>query len=384
MKSCIRVPRVFLPRENFENWAVVACDRFAHDPSYWERVARKVSDAPSVLSCILPDEFTEDDEEIRIKQIRENMFEHLESGVLERLNRGMILVARSTSSGVRRGILANIDLEEFSPLGEKSAVIRASTDTIPSLVERRLHVRRASVLEFPHTVLLYRDKKDKIFRSLDDDLELLYEIELLERGGKISAYFIPDVDAEYLAHDLMGHADPCFVVADGNHSLAGAKAHWEEIKKTISASEARNHPARFMLVEFVNGLDDAVSFHPVHRLIKEIEPEVFCDFYSRKIKCKREGNLLFPLLSDAESYQKSEAVIRDYLKQNYGKVEYRTERPSELLQADDCAVVALPAVEKQELFAAAKSGERYPAKTFQLGGEEDARYSFEGREISYD
>ena len=382
MKNCIRIPRVFLPRNNFETWAVTACDRHPYDRLYWERVAQEKGDAPSALFCIFPDAFRGEEQEARLEELRESMYMYLENGVLERLNRGMVLVERTTSKGVRRGLLANIDLEEYSPESEKGAIVRASTETLPSIVETRLQVRQKSVLEFPHAVLLYRDKKDKVLRGLYDDLEQLYDIELPE-GGSVKAYFIPEEEAEFTAHDLIAKADPCFVVADGNHSLAAAKAHWDELKSTLLPAEMRNHPARFMLVEFVNAQDPAVAFEPVHRVVRDIEPEAFCDYFCRKVKSKREKNILYPILSGADSYASVDKTIGEFIRQNYGRVEYRSDRPS-LLGQDDCVVVALPAVETEELYAAVKGGKRFPAKTFCLGAETDARYSIEGREISYD
>jgi uncharacterized protein (DUF1015 family) len=55
-----------------------------------------------------------------------------------------------------------------------------------------------------------------------------------------------------------------FAVGDGNHSLASAKAVWEELKQ----SGARlDHPARFALVEIVNIYDDGLTFEPIHRVV---------------------------------------------------------------------------------------------------------------------
>lgn len=383
MKNCIRVPRVFLPRDNFESWAVCAGDRFSRDRTYWEDVERRRREKPTAFSCIVPDVYLHEEEETRIREARENQYALLEKGEIERLNRGMILVRRMTTKGLRQGIVANIDLEEFS-FSEKGASIRSTSETIDKLVEARMKQREASVLEFPHTVLLYRDKKDKLLKSLDNDYEVLYEAELWEEGGKITAQFIPESEAVFLAHDLMARADPCFVVADGNHTLAAAKANWEEVKKTLSAAEAKNHPARFTLAEFVNGMDETVSFEPIHRIVSEIEPEAFCDHFSRKVKCKRENNILYPILTDVESYRRVDEIICDFLRQNFGRLEYVSGRPAALCKGEDCVVVALPPVEKEELFAAAKSGKRYPPKTFMLGAERDARYLLEGREISYD
>lgn len=56
-------------------------------------------------------------------------------------------------------------------------------------------------------------------------------------------------------------------VGDGNHSLATAKACWEQIKPTLSEAERENHPARFALCELVNLHSPALVFRPVHRVV---------------------------------------------------------------------------------------------------------------------
>lgn len=379
MKSCIRVPRVFLPRENYESWGAPPCS-YSFERSFWEDFARGLGETPSVYHCLVPDAFSGEEEE-RIQEARENMYEYLESGALERLNRGMIYTVRTSASGAaRRGILASVDLEEVSFEGEKGASVRSALETIPEVVQSRMRAREAFVLEFPHVVLLYRDKKDKILRALDDELELLFDVPLGSDGGRLVSRYIPEEDSILLAHDLIARADPCFLVADGAHELAGAKAHWEEIKRTISPSEARNHPARYLLAEFVNGLDEALAFEPLHRRVRGIEPEAFCDYFARKVKCKRQGNVLFPILTDAESYRAADSAIFEFLKQNTGAVDYSAARPALLADADS-VVVALPAPAAEDLYAAVKSGKRYPARAFRL---KEPRFSFEGREISYD
>ena len=384
MRTCLRIPRLYHPRNGYEKWAVIACDRFAPDRAYWERVAKEIGDAPSVLSCISPDAFLGDEDEARLKSVHEGMYEHLESGALERLYPGMIYVVRETTRGERRGLVAMLDLEEYSPECEKGASIRASTQTLPSLVEARRNVRQESVMEFPHAILLYRDKKDKLLRELDkEELELLYDVELPGGGGNIKGYFLYQDLARNVIRELHGYADPCFIVAEGNHSLAASKQHWEDIKKTISETETRNHPARFFLAEFVNVMSESVVFEPVHRVVSEIETEAFCDYFARNVKCKREGNLLYPVLTGSESYNKVDQVIQEYRRINFGKVNYCAGRPVSLAK-EDSVVIALPAVDKNEVVDAVKHGRLYPPKCFRLGAEQDARYCFEGREISYD
>lgn len=56
-------------------------------------------------------------------------------------------------------------------------------------------------------------------------------------------------------------------MGDGNHSLATAKANYENLKKTMSKEEYLNNPARYALVEIVNLHSEALEFEPIHRVI---------------------------------------------------------------------------------------------------------------------
>ena len=111
MKNCLRIPRILIPREGFEKWAVIACDQFTSDREYWKRVERCVADAPSTLRFILPEACLGEEEEERISAAREHMYEALVSDKLVKLNRGLVFTERTTREGVRRGIVAAFDLE---------------------------------------------------------------------------------------------------------------------------------------------------------------------------------------------------------------------------------------------------------------------------------
>ena len=247
MKSCIRIPRLFLPRD-FERWVAPPCDAPA---DLWQPLSGE--EGVTARDCTIPDFLRGAGEEAQLEKMRNNMYAALENGEIERFERGSLLVRRETSHGVRKGILANIDLEELLPEG--GGTIRLSTATDPELVLWRQRRRERSVLEFPHTLLCYRDKRNKIMRALEEE-ELAPVYDFHTRFCSLKGEFIYDFIAEELMHDLMKCADPCFGVLDGNHSLVAAKRHWE--KGTISAEEAKNHPARFTLAEFVNICDPAV------------------------------------------------------------------------------------------------------------------------------
>ena len=77
-------------------------------------------------------------------------------------------------------------------------------------------------------------------------------------------------------------------VGDGNHSLATAKACYENLKKTMSEEEAKNSLARYALVEVVNLHSDALEFEPIHRVVFGVEPakmiEEFEKYYQLNVE----------------------------------------------------------------------------------------------------
>ena len=387
MRSCLRIPRILIPREGFEKWAVIACDQFTSDRAYWERVAQTVGDAPSTLRFILPEVYLGEEDESYIAQIHGNMYRALEEEQVEKLNRGWILTERTTSSGVRRGIVAAIDLEGYT--FEKGVVspIRSSEEVVPSRLPARVQVRRGAPLEFPHAVLFYRDKRDKVMRRLqEEELEKLYDFDLMEGGGHLTGYFIYEDLAEEIASMLYGKGEPAFAVADGNHSVAAAKAYWEEVKKGLTDEEQLFHPARFTLVELENIYDEAVVFHPIHRIVKGIEPDALCDFFKKKAKCKVEGSLIYPALSSgAAAVSQVDSIIEEFVKSNGGTIDYiHGLKELKALCGEDSVGIVLTSLDKDDFFDCLKGGKNFPKKTFSLGEGSEKRYYLEGREISYD
>ena len=386
MKNCFRIPRVLLPRKGFRKWAVIACDQFTSDRGYWERVAREVGDAPSAFHMILPEVYLGENDEERIENIHESMRYALEEGWMHKAARGLVLVERTTKAGVRRGLLACIDLEEHSYEEGASSLIRATEEVVPSRLPPRVAVRRGALVEFPHAMVFYRDKKDKLMSALErEDLEKLYDFDLMEHGGHLTGWFLPEDISIDALHMLSGLASPCFAVADGNHSVAAAKAYWEEVREKLPERERRNHPARFTLVEMVNVFDEAIAFHPIHRLVKETDAEAFCSYFAGKVPCTRQGRTLYPKIASApECVSRTDEAIAEYLKHNEGKVDYV--HGDEFLKdpGEDCAAIAMPELDREEIFTTLKKGKRFPRKTFSIGEAEDKRYYLEGREISYD
>jgi hypothetical protein len=60
-------------------------------------------------------------------------------------------------------------------------------------------------------------------------------------------------------------------MGDGNHSLATAKAIWEQKKLTLNDEQRANDAARFALVELVNVHDTGLAFEPIHRVLFNVD-----------------------------------------------------------------------------------------------------------------
>ena len=99
--------------------------------------------------------------------------------------------------------------------------------------------------------------------------------------------------------------------------------YWEELKPTLKKEELSRHPARFMLTELVNLYDPAIVFYPIHRLVKEVETEAFCDFFMKNVKCRREGNVLIPALpAGAEGVRRTDELCEAFVRVNGGTIDY--------------------------------------------------------------
>lgn len=388
MKTCIRIPRILLPEGGFEKWAVIACDQFTSDKEYWNRVKKFVGDEPSTLNFILPEAFLGEDDEERIREIHENMYRALEEEKLVKIERGMMLVERETKSGVRRGLVTAIDLEAFTTEAGAVSPVRPSEAVVPSRLPARVALRRGAPVEFPHAMLFYRDKRCRLINALmREKPDMYYDFQLMEGGGRLTGYFIPDDLAQDVARELQSGSEPYFAVADGNHSVAAAKAYWEEIKKDLTEEERRDHPARFTLVELVNLYDEAVVFHPIHRLVKEVDEQIFCDYVQRQVKCMKAGSVLYPSVpASGEGVRQIDEIIERYVHENGGKIDYihGEENLVKFAREENCAGVILRPIDKDGFFEQLAGGGIFPKKTFSVGEDCEKRYYVEGKEISYD
>jgi len=292
----IGVPDILLPQSgtDLSKWSVIACDQYTSEPEYWERVEEFVGDAPSTLDLIYPEVYLgEPEADARIDRIREHMRRYLGSGIFK-ASEGFVYVERWTGPGIRKGLVACLDLEHYDFRKGSTSLIRATEGTILSRIPPRVRIREGAPLEIPHIMVLIDDPENTVLGALTarkSALEKLYDFELMTGAGRLTGYRVGDAILEKgIITSLQALADPkvfavkyglkpgtpvlLYAMGDGNHSLATAKTIWEKTKeKTQDKNAVVNSPLRHALVELVNLHDPALVFESIHRVVFDLAPE---------------------------------------------------------------------------------------------------------------
>ena len=246
-----------------------------------------------------------------------------------------------------------------------------------------------------------------------ETLPLAYSYDLMEKGGKVEGRFVDSVGLGRIEAALNrliapeqvkarygeGVAPLLFAVGDGNHSLATAKAAYEEIKAKHGVSAALHHPARFALAEVVNLHDPALHFEPIYRVMFNVEPNDVLsalEQYSfelhgtaapqqaRFLSAERRGTIHFGAPSEQLVVGTLQTFIDRYLQSHpEASVDYiHGTRSVEALAAKERAVGFLfSGMEKDQLFGAVMHDGALPRKTFSMGAAADKRYYPECRRI---
>jgi hypothetical protein len=274
---------------DLQKWAVIACDQFTQDRSYWEAAAKTVGGSPSTLNLIFPElRLGEANREERIRAIHRSMASYLGDGTLSEPFQGCVYVERATPRHRRRrGLVLAIDLERYDWQGDSRPLIRSTEGTVPERLPPRMAIRSAAPLETPHILLLIDDEADTLIPALGERAKKgrrLYHTDLMLGAGDISGWALDnETDWQVLAEGLEdlsrrsatrygptsgddGEKPFLFAVGDGNHSLAAAKAVWDECKAAHPGGLDR-HPARHALVEVENIYDPGIVFEPIHRIV---------------------------------------------------------------------------------------------------------------------
>ena len=404
-KSIVVAPHILLPKPGTDMslYAVIACDQFTSQIEYWNELKSGIGDKLSTFHMIYPEAYLENtNQEEYIKNINNNINRYLKDNQLVDMGECFILVERVTDYGVKRlGLVLSIDLEEYSYKRGVPCSIKASEATIEERIPPRLKIRKDAAIELPHTLLLFDDKERTIIEHLyahRENLKCVYDFDLNQRGGHIKGYLVKNTKQVIDQFNKLYEKNNnglMFVVGDGNHSLATAKAHWENVKQSLSEEERQNHPARFALVEANNIYDEGIIFEPIHRVLFNCPddfvdglvnvcdgPEKGCYVYSKKLGKK-------PLKTPknaAETYQIVQKYIDEYLKNHpETKVDFIHDESSLIDIAkknDDSVAIVMPALGKSDIFEFVSKDMVLPRKSFSMGHASEKRYYLEAKKIA--
>lgn len=438
--NCIRVPKIMMPKDgtDIRKWSVIACDQYTSQPEYWAETESIVGDAPSTLKLTLPEVYLEsDDEAQRVEKIHENMKKYVEDGILEELPAGFMLVERSfptknddgSKPFNRCGLVVEIDLETYEYKKGAHSLTRPTEMTVEERIPPRLRVRQTATMELPHIMLLIDDPDKTVIEPLmakKDQYKKIYDTELMQRGGHICGWHIPEgEETAAIMQAIEVLADPeafrnryqlkkdypllNFAVGDGNHSMATAKAAWENIKMNLTEEECKKHPARFCLCEIVNVQDASLEIEPIHRVmfgVKREELFAAAKMYYEEKGCKfvvsedetakpfADSNQHIFTYCDAAgscSFKVEQPVwgiavaslqnfLDEYLaKHSEAKIDYihGEDVVRSLGEKDGNAGFLLPDICKEDLFKGVIMDGVLPRKTFSMGEANEKRYYME-------
>ena len=296
--------------------------------------------------------------------------------------------------------------------------------TVESRIPPRMKVRTGAALETPHIMMLADDPGCTLIEPVaahKAELPKVYEGELMLNGGHIAGWAVEDPALIAQIEDALAvlgsqeefdkkypdatRRDPLtLAVGDGNHSLATAKACWEELKKTLTPEQAANHPARWCLAEVCNVHSPAIEIEPIHRVLFNVDCAAVllslitwsdsnmagCSFGGSK---QQPFTLAGPHMSNVLSFEDPTApltvgtideFIEYYLEHHKeARVDYVHDEPAVRALCKKGAVAFLmPPFAKSDLFKGVVMGGVLPRKTFSMGHAEEKRYYVECRKIT--
>eukprot|EP00398_MALV-I-01_sp_L67-1_P000740 gene740-311_t len=289
----ISLPSFAHDADRMTKWAVIACDQYTSDRKFWEEAEEIVGKHPSTFNLMLPEVFLNDTKpemERRRSSITLSMEDYSTGDVLAPAIDELVLVERTCMGRTRYGIMICVDLEAYDYNAGSTALVRASERTIQDRLPPRVEIRREAVYELPHVLVLVDDPDKTIVEPLVQkakagDFDTIYDFDLMKNGGHLKSWKVPDECLESFTQTLEDNYSKenfvkrygeeaaskvpmLFAVGDGNHSLASAKAFWEQLKK--QGADPETHPARYALVEINNIHDEGLVFEPIHRLLFDV------------------------------------------------------------------------------------------------------------------
>lgn len=435
----LSVPEILFPKNlDTKTWSVVACDQYTQDREYWAAAKKEAGDKPSTLNLIFPEVYLNDEGKAeRIQKIKEAMASYIDGGVFGQPKKAFVYVERTTAYGrVRKGLVAALDLDSYEWKPFSTALTRATEATILERIPPRMEIRRGAPLELPHIMLLANDPGHLLVEGIGGKIKArgdapLYQGPLMQESGSIKGWAVEseeDLKAVQAALQKLYEAGSkngstfLFAVGDGNHSLATAKAVWEEEKKRLQEAGAaqeriQESPVRYALVEIVNIYDAGLTFEPIHRVVfnkagasafealtaflkeklgaqiqelstaQELEEAVKNSAADFGLYYKKDGAqkqiLLKTKITDL-AVSRFQPALDSFIKESAGtEIDYihGSEEVFRLGEKDGALGILLPPVAKDSFFDTIGSLGPLPRKSFSMGEASEKRFYLEARRL---
>jgi len=417
-RADILLPKFSQDSEKMQKWSVVACDQYTSEPDYWKDADEFIGESESTLRITVPEIYLNDaDIEERIKKTNEKMCEYVENDIFTEYKNSYIFVERTLKNGAKRlGVVGMVDLEDYDySVGSKSK-IRATEGTVVERIPPRLKVRCNAPVELPHIMMLIDDEARDIIESNKEKVSTfkkVYDFDMMQDSGHITGYLMSDeaaklfdeklaaldnIDAFNEKYGVNEESPLIYAMGDGNHSLATAKANYENLKKEIGAEEAKNSKARYALCELVNLHDSSLEFEAIHRVVFGASGEGFIEELGKKYDITYEDSegqsFVFVCGNDTKkitiknpdeyltvaTVQKS---IDAYIAKVGGEVDYihGEDVVKKLSKTPENFGIIFETMDKKDLYKSVIIDGALPRKTFSMGEASDKRFYTEARKI---
>lgn len=399
--STIFTPADMLLPHDPARFAVIACDQFTSAPEYWDACRTCIGSAPSALDYILPEAYLGTPAEATQKEwIREHMCDFTPDAMVA--YSGLVYVERILPDGsIRYGVVGKLDLEAYDYAKDSHSPIRATEETVLERIPPRCKVREEAAIELPHILILVDEEPLFAYLSVMRPLlDTLYDCDLMEGGGHIRGYAVTGevlvwVMDRIAAYETAHKDGVVYAMGDGNHSLAAAKAHYENLKKALGDA-AKEHPARYALCEITGLSEPSLVFEPIYRVLTGCDPADVLDALGKITAPGHGGETIHVLCGDrvetvhftAPTHALTVGSLQDFL-DGYRKTHPETncdyihgeDALRSLAKEAHTVGFLFDGMAKEELFPYVAAHGTLPRKTFSMGEAKSKRYYLEARVI---
>lgn len=417
-RADILLPAFSGDSEKMKKWSVVACDQYTSEPEYWSVVEATVGMSESTFRLTIPEIYLNDaDIDERIKNTNKTMANYMADGVFKEYKNTYIYVERTLKNGVKRlGVVGMVDLEDYDYSPDSQTKIRATEGTVVSRIPPRLKVRENAPVELPHIMMLIDDKDCDIIESnagIAGTFEKVYDFDMMQNSGHITGYKMSDaacdaLDKKLAALDNLDEFNKkygvektsplIFAMGDGNHSLATAKAYYENLKKEIGEA-AKTSPARYALCELVNLHDKSLEFEAIHRVVFGADGADFLSEFEKEFDISYDENAEGQTFWFVYGGEKKSVTITNpkeyltvatvqkfmdaYIAKKGGEVDYIHGEDVVIRLCEDRKNfgIILESMDKSDLYKSVILDGALPRKTFSMGEACDKRFYIEARKI---